>query len=96
MSTDGGPAFPLHPGAGEPGDATWASMQGMALRDWFAGMALAVTIENYAGPPGVGGAGLERALRSAAAAGDGTREEIIARQAYRYADALLAERQRRG
>lgn len=34
---DGGPAFPLHPGV----LPDWDGQNGMSLRDWFAGLALA-------------------------------------------------------
>lgn len=35
------PAFPVHPDAHSRSDAECAALQGMALRDWFAGQALA-------------------------------------------------------
>lgn len=39
---DGGPAFPVPPyGTGDPRDGMTPSHNGMSLRDWFAGHALA-------------------------------------------------------
>ena len=36
---DGGPAFPIAAGTGDPRDGVYCQ-SGMSLRDWFAGMAL--------------------------------------------------------
>ncbi len=54
---------------------------GMLLRDWFAGQSLPGAIEDYDGP-----------ATPYSAQATGTREEIIARQAYKYADAMLKAR----
>jgi len=64
---DGGPAFPV-PMVAPQGDYLNVSEEGMTLRDWFAGQALA---SDWAGDYSPTGA---------------------AEQAYRYADAMLAER----
>jgi hypothetical protein len=39
QTNDGGPAFPSD--HGHTPDGTWNQSQGMSLRDWFAGQALA-------------------------------------------------------
>ncbi len=64
---------------------------GMPLRDWFAGKALPQSVEDY-----------DRKTRGVhdvktnvlpwACEATGSRESIIARQAYRYADAMIAAR----
>lgn len=68
----------------------------MSLRDWFAGQALAQAVLDYGEPSGhpVTGQRKDRGnpVLPYASKGVGTREEIIARQAYRYADALLSAR----
>lgn len=45
MNTDAGPAFPMgyHP------DGNSADHEGMSLRDWFAGQALAWCLSEFAG-----------------------------------------------
>jgi hypothetical protein len=67
----------------------------MSLCDWFAGQALDQAVQDY-----------DRMGRTPYTKGDrllpyeakalGTREEIIARQAYRYADAMLKARREGG
>ncbi len=88
---DGGPAFPTEGYSFE--EDMDIVHPGMSLRDWFAGQALPQAILDY-----------DRQTRTGPAQGDyvlpyttkaiGTREDIIARQAYRYADALLTARQK--
>lgn len=68
----------------------------VSLRDYFAAAALPQAVEDY-GEPGNGAATKQRRDRGNpvlpyAATGAGSREEIIARQAYRYADAMLSAR----
>jgi hypothetical protein len=63
---NGGPAFPI-----TAGQQVYA--QGMTLRDWFAGQAMAGMLAD----PNVKGHGIF---------------EIVARDAYKTADAMLAER----
>jgi hypothetical protein len=82
---DGGPAFPIETTA-----TPYAP--GMSLRDWFAGQALPQAVEDY-----------DRKTRGVmdtkinvlpwATEATGSREQIIARQAYRYADAMIAARE---
>lgn len=98
VMNDGGPAFPVH--GGHPGDDPRNKILGggMSLRDWFAGQALPQAVEDY-GQPMMGAGGQQRRnhgnpVLPYSAAAIGTREEIIARQAYRYADAMLAARER--
>lgn len=88
--TDGGPAFPSPL---RPEDGFW-NAQGMSLRDWFAGQALPGAIEDYDRKRWVGGSVATESMLPYAAQATGAREDIIARQAYRYADAMLAERAR--
>lgn len=81
----GGPAFPIE------GTAT-PYAPGMTLRDYFAAQALSQAVEDY-----------DRKTRGVmdtkinvlpwATQVTGTREQIIARQAYRYADAMLEARE---
>lgn len=72
-------------------------LDGMTLRDWFAGQALPQSVEDYGEPASNGGVGQRRnrgeAVLPYSTKTVGTREEIIARQAYRYADAMLAARE---
>lgn len=82
--TDGGPAYPT-------GDPTHGGDWGMSLRDAAAMAALPQAVEDY-----------DRRTRAVmdtkvnvlpwACEATGTREEIIARQAYRYADAMIKAR----
>lgn len=83
---DGGPAFPV----------PQARMQmGMTLRDWFAGQALSQSVADY-GEPDVNSSAKQRRDRGNPvlpyATREMSRESIIAYQAYRYADAMLAAR----
>ena len=88
---DGGNAFPTyyHPTEG-------FDTPGMNLRDWFAGQAIACAVDDYGEPSSTSSAGQRRDRGSPilpyATQGSGTREQIIARQAYKYADAMIAER----
>ena len=87
-------AFPV-----APGDVPYWQ-PGMTLRDWFAGQALPQAVEDYGQPSPGNTAGQRRNMGNPvlpyAAKGAGTREEIIARQAYNYADAMLAARAKGG
>ena len=75
----GGPAFPPH--------QSYASMQGMTLRDWFAGQALASIAGRYMT------AGIGAVDKAAVASGyTGPISGFIAFEAYGIADAMLAER----
>jgi|LakMenEpi03Aug12_release.lakeMendotaPanAssembly.Ray.scaffolds.fasta_scaffold2683373_1 hypothetical protein len=48
---DGGPAFPIPPvGTGDPRDGMAPGYDGMSLRDWFAGKALAGMIAKFDAP----------------------------------------------
>jgi hypothetical protein len=85
---DGGPVF--------LGPVSHPQHTGLSLRDWFAGQALQQAVLDYGEPNGhpVTGQRKDRGnpVLPYASKGVGTREEIIARQAYRYADAMLAAR----
>lgn len=75
---DGGPAFPVT----SEFVKNAPSLNGMSLRDWFAGQALPSVIEEYARlNPGIGTEHLPR---------------NCAGHAYRIADAMLAEREKGG
>ena len=77
---DGGPAFPR---IGEGfGDPRYDA-EGMNLRDWFAGQAL----QGDLAATDVGEALYEQAPENS---------RLMARRAYAYADAMLAERDRDG
>lgn len=93
---DGGPAFPRVPF--DVNDYTGDGSQGMALRDWFAGHCFSQAVEDY-GQPGLGDNSKQRKDRGNPvlpyATAEMSRETIIAAQAYRYADAMLAERSRK-
>lgn len=90
---DGGPAFPCGPAGdmmtGEDG-RTWHQFPptcGMSLRAYFAGMAMA----SMAGNPDMLKAICERAKNAESDPGT-----ITARMAVEYADALIAELERKG
>ena len=85
----GGAAFPI-PHSDKPGspECEW----GMSLRDWFAGQALPQAVEDY-GTPGIRSRDDHgNRITPYSSKGAGTREQIIARQAYKYADAMLDAR----
>ncbi len=96
----GGPAFPTqtydsaaaHNGIG----VTVTDDPGMTLRDWFAGQALPQAVEDYGQPDMMKSTGQRRdrgnPVLPYATSGTMTREQIIALQAYRYADAMLEAR----
>lgn len=91
MTKTAGAAFPAC------NEANVNGTMGMTLRDWFAGLALPQAVLDYGEPSGhpVTGQRKDRGnpVLPYASKGVGTREEIIARQAYRYADALLSARE---
>ena len=89
---DGGQAFPAAWGNPEQGGDY---IPGMTLRDRFAGDALPQAVADYNRTESAPHRKGERVLPYAAQ-GTGTREDIIARQAYRYADAMLQARQKGG
>ena len=87
-------AFPV-----APGDVPYWQ-PGMTLRDYMAAAALPQAVEDY-GQPAHGHTSGQRRDRGNpvlpyATQGAGTREQIIARQAYRYADAMLEARAKGG
>ena len=89
--SDGGPAFPY-------GNHEQGGEAGMSLRDYMAAAALPQAVEDY-GQPTLGNKTGQRRDRGNpvlpyAAQGTGTREEIIAQQAYKYADAMIAAREK--
>ncbi len=84
MAADGGPAFPYS--ALEPDEKTrqlvgsiYADNQGMSLRDYFAAQALPSVLAHYLTANG-NGCAADHALRN------------VPTLAYKYADAMLAER----
>lgn len=84
---DGGPAFPLPDVYGANGCGLREGAPGMSLRDWFAGQALAgmTSIKPDLGSCRDLAELDERMSRAISVAGD---------IAYRYADAMLAARER--
>ena len=88
---DGGPAFPV------PGNVAWdrtenTALAGMSLRDKFAEAALRQSAVDY-GETGDGQYNKGDRRLPYACEALGSREDIIARQAYRYADAMLRARE---
>lgn len=84
--SDGGPAFPTHiydPNVEPDPRFSVASVRGMSLRDWFAGMAMQRMV-SFAGD----------AMVNADPEGMTGIEVSLARIAYRMADAMLKERER--
>lgn len=91
---DGGPAFPQSIFHDEiiDADSFVETKGGMALRDYFAAVALAAIIQRWPDPVEV----VHDAQPDAAQAEKWLREEkcvACAKGAYAYADAMLAERQ---
>ena len=85
----GGTAFPVL----EAGN--FHGSYGMTLRDWFAGQAFTQAVEDY-GQPSLGSNGGQRMNKGNTVLpysnAHASREKIIAFQAYRYADAMIAAR----
>jgi len=83
-------AFPV-----APGDVPYWQ-PGMTLRDYMAAAALPQAVNDYGEPMANSTAGQRRdrgnSVLPYAIKGTGSREDIIARQAYRYADAMLRAR----
>lgn len=76
---DGGPAFPRPSGPAQE-DINTSAHEGMTLRDWFAGQALAgMAASNY----------YQNVVRNS---NDNTLRGSIARFAYSLADDMIAER----
>jgi hypothetical protein len=73
---DGGPAFPIQPFTQPNGEFDWGR-DGMSLRDWFAGMAL----------QGLLAANPQSSLLTAENV-----DRVMAEEAYKSADAMLAAR----
>ena len=88
---DGGPAFPIS-------DMGVHGCLGMTLRDWFAGQAFTQAVEDY-GQPSLGSNSGQRMNKGNTVLPYSNahinREQIIAFQSYRYADAMLAARDRK-
>lgn len=80
-SDDGGPAFPTD--TEHQPDQHVMHLEGMTLRDWFAGQIMASTMST----PVL----LEETIKMAKYLGM-TSEQLMARAAYVRADAMLAER----
>ena len=91
MKNDGGPAFPakrmeeLIAVKGRPGAYHEAEYPGMTLRDWFAGQALAGILS---GPHA-------EELAKVMEQDDTARSPVVAILSYKFADAMLAEREKR-
>lgn len=77
---DGGPAFPMPPHMGVLGHLI-SGANGMSLRDWFAGQALA---------------GMHGSLVNSSEWPDANAANFMAKKAYESADAMIAERKRGG
>lgn len=86
---DGGAAFPVSETLRQDGERIIHAETGMSLRAYYAGQALPAAVEDYDRVTRCAGGFREPALPYATKA-VGTREEIIARQAVKYADALIA------
>lgn len=80
------PAFPVHPAAHSRGDAECAALQGMSLRDWFAGQAMTAIISSSGVTPKVDLSEMPWVKQ-----GIGY-NAWAAEAAYRVADAMLAAR----
>lgn len=89
---DGGPAFPIPAVGTAEGGISYAAEAGMSLRDWFAGQALPEAVADYDRRSRVGAYCDPEHVLPYATEAIGTREQIIARQAYHYADAMIAAR----
>jgi len=77
---DGGPAFPHSVRSFELSQSKTSSFDGMSLRDWFAGMALPAIIQ-----------GNTELAKLGVKSSSGT----IASDAYKAADAMLAQRDKK-
>lgn len=99
---DGGPAFPLNP----PEDATITQIlfPGMNLIDYFAGQALAGMLSTYASSREYDRDSHDERQESTQTLTEFSRDiaidsgagcEEIAKDAYEFADAMIAERRRR-
>lgn len=100
---DGGPAFPCPVGGSsfmdQSGYTTWQfpGAQGLSLRDWFAGQAIAVIVEVVSPSinPAIDGACEHDGISSEeidAEARTVIAFEILSRRCYQFADAMLAAR----
>lgn len=87
MTNDGGPAFP-NPALADENCQFQTDVTGLTARDYFAASALPQAVEDYGRKDHTG----TNSVLPHAAKPIGTREEIIARQAYRYADAMIRAR----
>ena len=85
----GGTAFPCEGGS----DSGLFADPGMTLRDYFAASALPQAVLDYDRVETHPNDNHKNPLLPYATKGAGTRESIIARQAYRYADAMIAARE---
>lgn len=92
---DGGPAFRFeYDSTGFFGEPARDLHTGMTLRDWFAGEALPQAVLDYSnGRKERPDDDHSLSVTAYTTKAIGTREEIIARQAYRYADAMLKARE---
>ena len=91
---DGGRAFPLFVPESHYDNGS-VDFPGMTLRDWFARQALPQAVEDYGQPDLMKSTGQRRDRGNPVlpyANAHMTREQIIALQAYRYADAMLEAR----
>lgn len=86
---DGGTAFPVVASTGDPRDGVYCR-DGMSLRDYFAGQAIAGVIRSTVE------ADSAAVLSESADATGLAIEQVIARSAYEIADAMLAVREKAG
>ncbi len=103
MSDDGGPAFPFHRSISVPEDHFAHASCGMSLRDWFAGQVLkALVITSYELTCEQSRSVIGEEAADVEIADDPRKPEIMvadtimAMHAYKFADAMLAERKRSG
>ncbi|WP_455296425.1 hypothetical protein [Brucella pituitosa] len=85
----GGAAFPCEGGS----ESGLYADPGMTLRDYFAANALPQSVLDYDRVEQHPNDNHKKSLLPYATKGAGSRESIIARQAYRYADAMIAARE---
>ena len=83
---DGGSAFPVVASTGDPRDGVYCR-DGMSLRDYFAGQAIAGVFACIVSTDAC------TALLKASASAGKSIEDLVAKSAYQFADAMLAARE---
>lgn len=85
---DGGPAYPQPQVADGQGGIEYTEVEGMSLRDWFAGQAIGAQLTSIA----ISDASAKALLESASIEGV-TVKQKLASKAYEMADAMLDARE---